>query len=132
MASSSSEKFLLKHFGKKDISTELQHLPEEKIAALEIQDPKFDRAIKYKSEQSTIRQVLSSISGSEKAEFVQKIITNMLRAIDSSAEALSEGRAMREPGSMVFGNYVDSIYSATLRDDKQRRATLKHLLEQLL
>ena len=50
---SSSEKFLLKHFGKKDISVELQNLSEDKLSSLEIKEANFDRAIKYKNGKTT-------------------------------------------------------------------------------
>ena len=129
---SSSEKFLLKHFGKKDISVELQNLSEDKLSSLEIKEANFDRAIKYKNGKTTLKETLNTCSITEKREFIPKLITSMLKRIDSSAVELKEVKEMKASESMVSGAWANNAYSATLKDYKLRRATLKHLLEQLL
>ena len=132
---SSSSKLLKKYYKIKDIEQlvdRLKNLPDEKYGALEIKEDKFNRSVKWNNEKTNLKDLFKIITPGENKKFIVSLIKSMLKNIDSDAEALSNAREMKAPGSIAAGAWVDSAYSALSGNDRKRRESLRHLLDQLI
>lgn len=130
----SSSKLLIKYYKIKDtkqLVDKLNSLPEEKFGVLEIKEDKYNRLVKWNNKKTNLKDLFKIISPAENKKFIVSLFQSMLKTIDSDSDALSEARKMKSPGSFSVGDSVDSAYSALLGNDRKRRESLRHLLDQL-
>ena len=130
-----SSKFLKKYYkiiGIEELVLRLTNLPEDRFVPLAIKDTKFDRSIKWKNEKISLKDLLAINTPEENKKLLIGLLPQMLKIIDSDADVLIEGRAMKAPGSIMEGGWVDSAYSSLLISDRNRRNSLRHILDQLL
>ena len=130
----SSSSFLKKYYNINNIDELVNlvgNLPEERIAVLEIKHEKYDRSVTYNKADTTLKALISQNTPADNIKLLILLLPLMLKKLDDDADDLAEGRKMKAPGSILAGNWIDGTYSTLLNQDKSRRNSLRHILDQL-